>query len=246
MHNLTDVTFVIPYLQDSKERRQNLYCIVAWLVENFKTHIIIHEESNTPTLIHSITLNEYATVMHSPEEIAGVFYRTKVINDAIKKVKTPAICIYDTDVIFDSKNLAEAMRLIKKHHMVFPYDGTFVDIERSYIQDGKIRERDSHAINSYGGAVFIRTLDYWNAGLESEHIVSWGPEDGERYERMKTLGYSIARVPGKCYHIEHARGINSGPKNPYTNANLKEYHKVKEMSREDLIAYTKSWQWAKR
>ncbi len=129
--------------------------------------------------------------------------------------------------------------------MVYPYSGKFVDIDRSFILDGIIKEHDSYTIGSVGGALFLNKAHYLKAGLENENIISWGPEDSERYARMQNLGYQINRIPGTCYHIKHPTGVNSSNKNPYYEANVAEYEKVKNMDGDQLTEYIKTWSWIK-
>jgi len=128
--------------------------------------------------------------------------------------------------------------------LVFPYSGNFVDIERSYIQDGIIIERESFATGSVGGACFLNRADYWKCGLENENLQSWCPDDVDRFHRVKTLGYQFDRTGGNCWHINHPPSLNSGV-NKFTEQNNKEWLKVKEMNKEQLLEYIKTWGWAK-
>jgi tryptophanyl-tRNA synthetase len=50
---------------------------------------------------------------------------------------------------------------------------------------------------------------YLTIGGENENMVSWAPEDVERYWRASMFGLSIERTPGTLYHIDHFRGNNS-------------------------------------
>lgn len=239
-HDLKDITFIIPFYLENDERRENLHRIEKFLSGSFDTNFFFIQSYRGKQ--EKIPMAHF--YVHQEGEI---FHRTQIINTAIKKANTPFVCIYDTDTIFPIHALLKAAHLLRMGDaMVYPYDGRFIDIERSYLQDGIIKEAVSFATESKGGAVFLNKADYLDAGLENENIIGWGPEDAERYQRMKTLGYSIERVDGKCWHITHPRGINSSPANPNTATNNAEYEKVKAMNKEELQAYIKTWPWLKQ
>lgn len=249
--NLKHITFIIPFFYDSPERLENLECVVKWLNERFDTNILVWEVCLDMN-------NKFYGVLNVPVQIfcesidsktlAGefVFHRTKVLNQMIEKVKTKYLCVYDTDVILSKEQILESYyELQGGAQMVYPYDGRFVDIERSFINDGWVRHNDSYANNSLGGAVFFDTKTYKQVGGENENIIGWGPEDAERYERMKILGCYIVRVPGFCYHIKHPVNTSAtiGLSN-YKN-NVAEFEKVKNMPANELKQYISAWPWLK-
>ncbi len=246
-HNLSQITFIIPFFYDSPERLENLECIVHWLRVNFETNIIVVD--NTTFGNNPYFGLDGNCAIYNLGNFTPIFNRTKTINYGIKAAKTPFVAIYDTDVIFDIEHFVSAYLKLthqySSYSMVYPYNGKFVDIDRSFITDGIINARESFAENSLGGAVFLNKAHYLKAGLENENIISWGPEDAERYARMQNLGYLIYRTPGTCYHIQHPIGINSGTKNPHYEANVAEYQKVKAMGMYELVMYVKTWPWAK-
>lgn len=245
-HDLSNVTFVIPYHRDSDDREENFHCIIKYLFDNFETNIVVVEEGKKHPMPVLPIQNYDRQYKFVPYHIDGIFYRTKVINEGIKLVKTPYLCIYDADVIMPPEQYVAARDRLLGSDVVYPYGGHFYDIDRSYIKDGIIKEHRSYAVNSVGGAVFMRTDIYWEAGLENQNIVGWGHEDNERYKRMQILEYNIARVDGPCYHISHQRGINSSNKNPYDAANAKEWDRIRMMRKNVLQEEIKSWTWCQR
>ena len=173
-----------------------------------------------------------------------IFYRTRIINIGLEKVKTKYAAIYDTDVFFENENYLRAYQHLKKDYtLVYPYDGRFVDIERQYINDGIIKEKESFASGSYGGAVFVNLNNYREAGLENENLIGWSPDDIERQARVSILEGGICRIEGKCYHIWHPKSNYVGADNPFNEQNLKEYGKVMNMKKEELKEYIKNWNW---
>lgn len=246
MNYLHDVTFIIPIRVDSEERLENLYCVISHLKMNFHCHIMVIEDigdkGSRVCCPSDSTWVKYSILFRDDE----IFHRTRVINWGIKNVRTKFFAIYDTDCIFDVAALYESVnRLRAGADMVYPYSGRFVNIDRSYIVDGVIKEQVSCATGSVGGAVFLRTVAYKAAGLDNEYLISHCPDDVERYERMLKLGYKVERVDGTCWHITHPVLLNSRPVNDFTKANLEEYNKVKAMSKIELEEYIKTWPWAK-
>lgn len=175
-----------------------------------------------------------------------IFYRTRIINIGLKKVKTKYFAIYDTDVFFKDEKYVYAYKKLKEGFtFVYPYDGKFVDIERQYIKDGIIKEKESFANGSYGGAVFGNLSKYQECGLENENLIGWSPDDVERQARVSILGRSICRIEGKCYHILHPKIGFASSANPFNEQNLKEYGRVMNMKKEELKEYIKNWNWTK-
>jgi GR25 family glycosyltransferase involved in LPS biosynthesis len=80
--------------------------------------------------------------------------------------------------------------------------------------------------------------------MENQYMISYGPEDYERYERFKKLGFKLARIKGPLYHMDHHIGPDSSDKHSDFKNNEKEYLKVKSMSQEELKQYISTWHWA--
>lgn len=251
--DLSEITFVIPYRIDSPERQENLCSIMDFLDTNFNTSILLVEEDRKHYVDISYSYEKFLYYSyndnikyHFLKIGTDIFYRTRVINYGLKQCKTKYACIYDTDVIFEPANFIKSLELLKEGNtLVYPYSGKFVDIERSYLTDGIIKERESYVAESFGGAVFLNIEKYRQCGLENENIIGWGFEDFERIDRVKILEHNYARVNGTCWHIEHPRGINSSTQNPHWANNEKELYKVRAMNKEELQNYINQWLWAK-
>lgn len=59
-----------------------------------------------------------------------------------------------------------------------------------------------------GGAFLANREAYIKAGMENENFYGWGPEDWERIERWKNLGYRIKTIDGVLFHLTHPRDMN--------------------------------------
>ncbi|MEK6877981.1 MAG: hypothetical protein AABY22_00155 [Nanoarchaeota archaeon] len=242
-YNLKDTTFIIPFMIDHKDRLENLNCILKFLDNNFDTNFILVETGEKSHYFD--LLNIGAKHIFNPIK-KKLFHRTKLINEGIKLSKTPYVSIYDTDVVFREDSIYEAIQKLKNGATLsYPYNGDFIDIKRLYINDGIIAAMpgESHVIGSFGGACFLNIEDYIKCGMENENFKSHCPDDIERKTRVEKLGYRVERTEGKCYHITHWRGENSGG-GRYTEANNAEWNKIKAMNKFELLNYVKSWPWA--
>lgn len=235
-YDLSDVTIIIPYMIDSKDRLQNLNCILKYLNENFDTNIMLVESGDKTWFFKLLPCG--ARYFFTPAE-NGVFHRTQQINLGIKNCKTPYIAIWDADCVLPTLNVFRASELLRRGNtLVYPYSGAFKDIDRSYIKTGEVIESESYANNSVGGVCFLNRKDYIECGMEREEMKSWCPDDITRYLIVKTLGYKIERVEGTCWHIKHSLSANSGV-NKFTEENNKFYEMIRKMSKEQLINYIK-------
>jgi hypothetical protein len=141
--------------------------------------------------------------------------------------------------------------------VVFPYDGRFARMPRDpwyslvqkYLDIGIVRDEDfkgrHHGHNSVGGAVVYNRESFIAGGMENEHFISFGPEDAERNDRFKKLGYDVRMTRGSLFHLNHFVGVNSSPTNPFFKANHKELDKIRGMDKEALRQYVDSWEWKK-
>lgn len=69
-----------------------------------------------------------------------------------------------------------------------------------------------------------------------------GPEDIERYQRMKILGYKIKRIDGLLFHLHHQRNFNSSyVSNGSRMAFMEEYINIFNMKKNELHDYVSQW-----
>jgi hypothetical protein len=248
--DLSDVTFTIPIRHDSMDRVKNLELCVYLLQKYFKTNIIIGEQGSQ-RFGYMGKFCEYVEFKDMK-----VFHRTKMLNDMAKMAKTPIVANWDADVMVSPLALLESVKLIRKQlHCCYPYDGNFGRVERNWF---KVVERHGDigvygvttfkgmnpgSQTSFGGAVLFRRDAFFEGGGENENMISFGPEDYERHERFKKLGYRIGRISGPIYHMAHYIGTDSNPRNPYFKHNWDEYRKIQAMTDKELKAYVNSENW---
>jgi 2-polyprenyl-3-methyl-5-hydroxy-6-metoxy-1,4-benzoquinol methylase len=246
---LRDLTFTIPVHFDHATRKENLDLALYMLQKDFDSNYIVCEQGGD----HFKYTAQWATYMQSdsPE-----FHRTKMLNDMATRARTPFLANWDCDVILPPAQLLVAVELLRAGaDMVYPYDGRFARMRRDdwfrpiqqaadigIVRDTAFKGREPDH-NSVGGAVLWNKDSFIDGGMENEHFISFGPEDCERHDRFKTLGYDIRRVSGALFHMNHFVGANSSPRNPRFEVNVAEQEKVHNMTHAELRAYVDTWPW---
>lgn len=259
---LPDTTFMIPVFYDHPDRKQNLDLTVCMLQRDFrldKSQIIIMENNGVKFTYHE----KWCRYVRSSHKW---FHRTKMLNDMAIISETSVIINWDADVFIAPMQIREAVRIIKNDdaHFVYPYDGRFarvirkdglesswykslckyldVGIFRNITHFGKKGKQMAHS--SVGGAIVMNKEKFIESGMENEYMISYAPEDCERWDRWHALGYNVHRVKGKLYHMDHFCGTTSSSKNPYFAANHLELDKIRAMHPDMLRKYVATWQWA--
>ena len=251
MKNFKDVTFIIPVRFDSEDRRRNFKICIDYLLNNFDTNIIVLESDKVSNeeFVKSVSSHIKYVFEKNNDKL---FHRTRLLNDMTKLCQTDIIVNYDVDVIFPINQYVEARKRIKDGStMCFPYAGKFYDIPKKFfdlVNSDKLSEIPLNQCtlfnpNSVGGAFFFHKGRYGEIGWENENFVSWGHEDWERIVRVEKMDYEMCRVEGILYHLTHSRTSNSSDKNPYYQFNGQEFHKIKNMGKEQLGNYIKTWGW---
>lgn len=249
--NLTDVTFTIPVMMDHTDRKQNLDLGLCYLQKDFNTNIIIGEQGKEPPKFdYTAKWCRYHWFKDMKE-----FHRTKMLNDMALMAETEIIVNWDVDIILPPMQiLLAAERLRSGVSCVYPYDGRFARMDRlkwfkrleKALDIGIVGNQELFMRNvreSVGGVVMWRKEAFIDFGMENEYMISYAPEDVERWERMHKLNVNVQRIDGTLYHVDHFKGKDSSNINPFFPANKAELHKMRAMSKEQLIAYVDSWPW---
>ena len=246
---MRDLTFTIPLLYDHEHRRENLDLILYLLQSTIDAHYIFCEQGGR----HFEYTAQWGTYMSLDSD---VFHRTKMLNEMAMAAQTPFVANWDADVIIPPAQILMAVEALRAGaDMVYPYDGRFGRMKRDewwpriqaaldigIERDTALKGRE-HDHNSVGGAVLWNKESFVDAGMENEHFISFSPEDCERHDRAKILGYDIRRVRGTLFHINHWVGINSTPRNPHFQQGTAEIEKIRQMSRRQLRGYIDTWPW---
>lgn len=219
--DFSDVTFLVPIRLDSIVRLENILMSIKYLLAHFYTNVIVLEASRYNNSILKKLLPAEVKYLFV-EDWDPIFHRTKYINMLFSASDTPFISIWDADIIISKEQLIDSILALRsgKYEVSFPYDGIFYDVHDT-IRDVYIENNDisvlEHCISKLslpyglsmgGGALFINSKAFINSGKEDERFYGWGPEDWNRVEKWKILGYNIYRTKGPLFHLSHPRDVN--------------------------------------
>ena len=119
--NLSEATFIIPIRIESPDRMRNVITTTAFLLENFKTNIIIKEvdresvfeKEALPILENILDVDiweNFNFIFEKSDE--PLFHRQRVLNEMIMECDTEIVVNYDCDVILPKESYELALSLI--------------------------------------------------------------------------------------------------------------------------------------
>lgn len=251
--DLSDVTFTIPVGIESQDRKNNLTLIIDYLGKHFKTNIIVCE-SGKSLHIKDFWKPEWASYTKClfMENKTDFFYKTRILNKMAELVKTPIVVSYDSDVLMYPELYVKAANAIRsgEYDFCYPFNKPLKHILRKDFRT--IRETlniasvEKHTTITHqgippGGCFFMNREKFIEGGMENENMISWGPEDQERLDRFRKLGYKVGSLEGYLYHVDHLITQNSSYSNPLYKNNVKEHEKILRMTETELKDYIKTW-----
>ena len=256
--HLPDLTIMMSTRIDSPDRLANVRASLGFYRKYTDAHLMIIE-SDSESHLCGIMQTEFPEVEYIfIEDHNPMLHRTHLMNEEFRRIKTRNAANIDVDIIVPIKQLilANDAVLNGQYVMAMPYDGRMVcssrnvaNIFRETLDIVELTEIDKYqqlmfGFASLGGAYVVDVARYRELGWENEHFLCWGPEDMERFHRLDILGHRPLQISGKCYHLPHHRGINSGDTVPeMVLSTKKEYYKVLSKAIVELRAYIKTWQW---
>jgi len=271
MIDLKNCTFIIPIRIESEDRMRNVVTVLAYLLKNFDTKVILKEvdvesvfEDQVLPQIEDFLGDNINNLTHVFEKSDDpVFYRMKILNEMIDMADTNVIANYDCDVLFKKETYVESVKMIMDgFDLVYPYgfgnyqkqvfiddDGVSEFINEDF--DFEVLDKKSRIYDAqYGHVQFVNRKSYILAGMENENFRGSSPEDKERFYRFDKMGYSVGRIDDIVYHLEHSRGSNSWPNsvqgNPYMKQNFDEWEKIQKMSENQLRSYYSNQEYLKK
>ncbi len=251
--SLEDVTFAIPLRLESEDRQENIVTVIRYLLKHFKTNIAICEEGEDsvfPRLMEQDWAPRVDYVFRKTSNLS--FHKTRNLNLLYHRIHTPIIASYDSDVLFYPSQYVEAARQIRNNFLDFcyPFNEPTYDVSPAL----HLRLRETLTLNSVadtlmfanpmpppGGCLFMNRRKLYAAGLENEKFISYGPEDLERRDRLRKLGYRVGSVKGKLFHLEHERSVHSTELHDMFRLNEAEHKRILGMEREELESYIRTW-----
>jgi hypothetical protein len=244
-----DTTFIIPTQYDHEHRKENLTIVTSWIRRHFDTNLIIGEINTS----NFEKVDENAVYLNYK---IRYFHRTKVINELTKASNTPYVFNWDADVIVSPVQIHKAIKELRCDNcdVVYPYDGTFVQVERNKLRNftgsydvGNWKNTKfknwNHPTKSVGGGVGYNVERFWSAGGENENFISYGPEDSERFWRYNQLGLRVKRIDGWLFHIEHFRGKNSKEGHEWSKRNWQQFKVLQSLNQLELHKAIQTWPW---
>ena len=271
MIDLKNCTFIIPIRIESEDRMRNVVTVLAYLLKNFDTKVIVKEVDVESVFVDQVlpqiedflgdSINNLTHVFEKSDD--PVFYRMKILNEMIDMADTSIIANYDCDVLFKKETYVESVKMIMDgFDLVYPYgfgnyqkqvfiddDGVSEFINEDFdfeVLDKKSRMYDAQ----YGHVQFVNRKSYILAGMVNENFRGSSPEDKERFYRFDKMGYSVGRIDDIVYHLEHSRGVNSWPNsvqgNPYMKQNFDEWEKIQKMTGHQLRSYYSNQEYLKK
>lgn len=245
-----DLTITIPVRIDSPDRLRNLITCTNILARHTNARVIVGMDNpeSIRHLIHSRI--EVAEISDPPD---SVFHRTRILNELAQLTDSDFIANLDCDVVVPAHQWIESLHQLRvnRYEMVYPYDGLMIGVpfgyhpwlERGDYTSLPLARQDVMHATSLGGCVIWNREAFMVAGMENEHLISWGFDDDERYARAQKLGLQIHRVDGCLYHLNHHRGVDSSPANPHVISNRNEFLRISGMSSEEIKREITRWSW---
>lgn len=246
--DLSAATFIIPVRIDSPDRARNLRLVLAYLRDNFETNVIIFEsdaERKARFIVDEARSSGgcggWKYWFENTDDFT--FLRTRMLNEMLDCVDTPVTVNYDADILLRPAAYKASVAAIVDGgcDLVYPYARGDSQRRVTVPDDPGVDLFDpkySEPWQSVCGFVqFFRTSAYRAGGMENEGFLSYGAEDVERMIRFQKLGYRVEWLEHPIWHLEHARGRNSGPGNPHFLANEALYRKLEAMTADELRAY---------
>lgn len=219
--DFSDLTVLLPVRIDSMIRLENLLTVIKYLQKYFVVDIKVLEASGFDSqILRSLLPNSVDYTYVKDDD--PVFYRTRYINQMAQTVKTDYLAVWDADVVFPLKQIAHAMESLRSDDtdFVYPYAGLFFDtsplIRQMFMEAQEIEILEKlyrymslpYGTKMKGGAFLASRKAYMEVGMENENFYGWGPEDWERYDRWKNLGYRVRMIDGVLFHLTHPRDMN--------------------------------------
>ncbi|MEP1488886.1 MAG: galactosyltransferase-related protein [Algibacter sp.] len=239
--DLMDTSFLIYAQIESEDRRINLSLVINYIHKYFNTNILLLEIDAVPKIDDEYILNNKGTEYEFIQDSSEIFHTTKYRNLLVTKCKTPYFFICDSDIILSPKGIEQSIEYLRAAilpTLVYPYNGDFHQVfENDRNKFAKMldydffqgREKEFTFMHKYsvGGAFGGRIIDYLEQTIDNEKIYGWGPDDKERYYRLKKNGFKMVRFDYPLFHLYHIRKKNSKPSDiDLTTKNNIEYLKV--------------------
>ena len=247
--DLTAATFLIPLRIDSGDRLRNVIAVCEWLSRTFTTQVLIGHAD--PEKIRALLPASVDCIPIDDDELYP-FHSTRIFNTLARRVTTPVLIQYDADVLIPPEQLVHAVEQARRNVAVVVYPYTYwnsipqEEID-SFLTQPIVRGARYGFPRStgdpVGGCVVRDTEGFFSFGMDNEYFIGWNSEDKERHERAQRLGFSVSRIDGPLFHLDHAAVRHQ--------SDIQQFHQLGEAERARLHALSEtqlrdeiaSWPW---
>lgn len=262
MISLKDLTIVIPFRYDSPDRLDNLNCVLGYFRRFFSDLDIVLIEDGPEK--QGGVFEAEAGVRYLFFENPGAFHRTRLLNLGARMSERGFVAAYDADVVFRPETFLAAVEMLRSGDVRFvrPYSGPVFDVvgalRERFMVDldfglfpselpvavGKIVTEGLFCMHDrgLGGAPLFCRKTFLELGGYNERFISWGWEDNEIVHRFQMMGAPAWYLnEDYCFHLHHERGADSGGDVRLRRHNMREFRRVKRMSRNQLECYIETY-----
>lgn len=234
----SDITFVIHYRKDTEDRKHNLLTSGVYLRDKFpESEIIIVNDDKVCDEDFKESFRYVGGVKPIFLENHDEFRKSLSFNEAAKRATGNIFCFWDVDVLIRSGYIRIAYELIKDGAAdhVYPFNGTFVDVQKDLFHDFLTRYNFEHieklwelkhpslhfaSGESPGGCTMISREAFERMGGYDDRFIGWGFEDTDFLYRSRKVN-KVSYLEGKnaiCWHLNHENAKRL--ENPHYHNNL--------------------------
>lgn len=232
-----NISFILHYRKDSEDREFNLKTSVSYIRYAFPNSeiIIVNDDKELDSRLGSALSGNSVKVLFLQN--ADEFKKSLAFNQAVGYSRENILCFWDVDVLIHSSYIKAACELINdgRADHVYPFNGTFVDIQKDLFQDFLTRYNFEYITelwesghpslhfasdSSPGGCTMISKDAFNRMGGYDDRFIGWGFEDTDflyRSRKVNRVSY-IQSKDAICWHLHHENAKRT--ENPHYNNNL--------------------------
>jgi predicted glycosyltransferase involved in capsule biosynthesis len=238
-YKMPELVFILHYRKDSEDREKNLRNVLKFLKDTFEANIVVvaeYQNDDDPLSWIVRDFNVRCISWINEDE----FKKCESFNDGVAETTEKILCFWDVDVIIDPKfiNVAYKTILNGKADHVYPFNGTFIDVNKELFSEllyqkfdllnGLYRQKhewlEFASGESPGGCNMISREAFFNIDGYDERFIGWGFEDNDFYQRSLKVNnlMRFSDPDAICWHMHHDQAIRT--ENPHYGRNLQIYN----------------------
>jgi predicted glycosyltransferase involved in capsule biosynthesis len=241
LESLSKLSFILHYRKDCEDRESNLKASTSFIRNKFPNSeiIVVNDDAEVypevkERLGDHLKRNKikYLFLQNDDE-----FKKSEAFNGAAALASGEILCFWDVDVLIHDSYIKIACELINDGGAdhVYPFNGTFVDIQKDLFQDFLTRYNFEYinelwkaghpslhfaSDSSPGGCTMISKDAFYRMGGYDNRFIGWGFEDTDflyRSRKVNRVSY-IQSKDAICWHLHHENAKRT--ENPHYNNNL--------------------------